>query len=100
MLVIIWTCFQLFWSSVVLITQLGYVWTGSTTNEQFNSWKYDWMHQDSENKKPFDLGPFRNCLAFWLPSRGAWRNINWANVYEIPIPWDVENDARKYMELV
>jgi hypothetical protein len=38
-------------------------------------------------QNPFDRGCFINCFDFWFPARGVWRDVHWATVYDVPVPY-------------
>jgi hypothetical protein len=81
------------WVTVLIISQLGQIAVGYTTNEVINFYRFDYMvHPDDTSApayrrrtiNPFNAGFFGNCTDFWLNGAGPFKDISWFTLYEVP----------------
>jgi hypothetical protein len=88
-----WVVINVAWVTFLVVTQLGQIFVGYTTNESANYRRFDYLtHPDDINVpqyrkrtlNPFNIGPIGNFMDFWFGGVGKLKDISWYELYEVP----------------
>jgi hypothetical protein len=88
-----WALLNTMWVGILVVSQIGQIWKGMTTNEAINHLRFDYLiHPDDLSAptyrrrvlNPFNAGLFGNCIDFWSNGDGPFKSISWFSIYDVP----------------